>query len=237
MLLRITLLALFGAGCSSSPSGAGALPEDPAQAFATIEARLLAAPTILCVSRISAEGALTADLVCSHALGEGGRARIQASGTFEGRPVELSLVCDGQRMLLSTPEGTQELAAPRELRAGLVLGFTRMGWLHNLARLSQGQAPDATDGSIETFTRPLDLAGGEPLSVDGRPRRTLTFGVEVGGEPRALAVLWVDCENGLPIERWQRVRFPDGEMRVVEAYDRIALGAELGALAVEPGGQ
>ncbi len=233
--LFLSVFALLAAGCNSFPASSPALPEDPARAFAAVEAQLLEAPTILCVSRIRAEGALSAELVCSHALGEGGRARIRASGTFQGRPVELSLVCDGARMRLTTPEGTRDLDAPSDLRAGLVLGLTRMGWLHNVALLFEGEPPDATDGSIRTFTRALDIRGGESLEIDGRARRALTFGVEVGGAPRAKAVLWVDLESGFPIERWQRVQFPEGEMRVLEAYDRIALGAELGALAVQPG--
>ena len=213
-------------------AGSGAVASDPGQAFAQLEARLLEAPAVLAVSQLTSEGAFEADLRSEHLITSDGRGRVKAVGTFGGRPVDVLLEFDGQRMTLTSTQGTRELPQPSDLRGGLLLGLTRMGWLHNVAMLTAGAAPDATDGSVREFTRPVGLRAGETLEDEGRPRRALTFGVEVKGELAASAVLWLDLETGRPLERWQKVSFPEGEMRVIETYEVLDLDPDLQALGL-----
>jgi len=208
------------------------VPDDPSAAFAQLEQRLLAAPAVLSISHLSAEGAFGADLRSEHLITRSGRGRVRAVGTFGGQAVDVRLEFDGERMTLTTAQGTRELPQPADLRGGLLLGMTRMGWLHNVAMLAAGAPPDATDGSVREFTRALDVLGGEPLEVDGRLRRALSFGVEVKGELAATAVLWLDLETGRPLERWQKVTFPEGEMQVVETYEVLDLDPDLQALGL-----
>ena len=228
-LTLLAVTALVALSCSSPNQGA--LPRNARSAFGALEERLLDAINMRCDSRLTAEGAVTADLICRHEIGAGGRARVRATGEFMGERVDFVLYADGERMRLSSRGEGFELDQPEDLRGGLVHGLTRMGWLHNVAALAMGGQPDATDGSASEFARALDLAGGDDLELGGRDRRALTFSIEVHGEPAGTAVLWLDVESGLPLERWQRVEFPGGEMRVVEVYERFELdlpGSELG---------
>ena len=217
----VAALALACAACSSP----GALPADPSDAFESLEGRLLAAPVVQSESLLVAEGALTAKLRSVHTVTDEGVITVVATGTFGGVPIDLRLVSDGKRMRVTTPDGTRERELPADLRGGLLLGLTRMGWMHNVAMLAAGGWPDATDGKVDDFTRAVNVLGGERLEVDGRERRALTFGVEVRGSVAATAVLWLDCETGLPLERWQKVQLPQGEMHVVETYETFELGA------------
>lgn len=219
--LSITLaaLALAGAGCSS-PS---AVPKDPEEAFATLEQRLLEAPQVNCESHLVAEGAVAADLRALHILGRDGWGHVEVTGTMLGKPVDARFAYSGDVVTFTSADERRELPMPADLRGGLLLGLTRMGWMHNVAMLVMGGWPDATDGKVDDFTRAVHVLGGEQLEVDGRERRALTFGVEVRGQVAATAVLWLDCETGLPLERWQKVQTPKGEMRVVETYERFDL--------------
>lgn len=228
VLALSALLTVLAISCSSP--GRGALPRDARAAFASLEQRLVAARSLSCDSRLTAEGAVTADLLCRHELGAGDRARIRVQGDFMGQPVDLVFFADGERMVLRSDGAERELEQPVDLAGGLLHGLARMGWLHNVAVLIAGGEPEATDGSARRFARAVDLAAGDDLELGGRDRRALTFGIEVGGEPAGKAVLWVDVESGLPLERWQRVEFPGGEMRVVEVYERFELDAQLGEL-------
>jgi hypothetical protein len=47
--------------------------------------------------------------------------------------------------------------APAGLTEALVLGFTRMGILHNLARLTRGAAPDHADGGVREWVEVRDV--------------------------------------------------------------------------------
>ena len=225
---RSLVLALALCVACSSP---GAVSQDPEEAFAALEARLLEAPAVLSVSHLVAEGEVTADLRTEHVITRAGTGRVKVVGTFAEQRVDVTLSFDGEHLELAGTAGTRALPQPADMHGGLLLGLTRMGWLHNVAMLAAGGQPDATDGSVREFTRAVRVLGGEVLEVDGRERRALTFGVEVRGQIAATAVLWLDLETGLPLERWQKVSFPDGEMRVVETYEVFQLDPDLEALA------
>jgi len=228
--LRPLALALaLCAACAGTP----AVPDDPQEAFAALEQRLLEAPAVLAISQLSSEGIFEADLRSEHLVTRDGRGHVRVVGSFGEQAVDLQLRFDGERMELSGSAGTRSFPQPADVPAGLLLGLTRMGWLHNVARLVAGGQPDATDGSVREFARAVRVLGGEPLEVDGRERRALTFGVELRGQLAGTAVLWLDLASGLPLERWQKVAFGEGEMRVVETYEVFELDPDLDAL--QPG--
>jgi len=219
--LAVAALALSSVSCASSKEG----PREAKKDFAALEKRLLEAPVVHSTSHLVAEGAVTANVVCVHTLARDGHSLIKIQGTLSGKAVDMTFVADGGTMTVTGSEGQRELAEPADLRGGLLLGLTRMGWLHNVAMLAAGGWPDATDGKIDDFVRAVDVMTGDEYEEeeDGRAKRALTFGIEVKGQSVATAVLWIDCESGVPIERWQRVRMPGGEMRVVETYETFTL--------------
>ena len=222
-LVLPALAVLLAAACSSTKQTG---PREAQADFEELEERLLDAPAVRSTSHLTAEGALTADVRCVHGVTRKGDAFLQAKGTLAGQPVDWTFVSNGKRMTITGPSGKRESETPSDLRAGLLLGLTRMGWLHNVAMLSAGGWPDATDGKIDDFVRAVNVMTGDELEEDGRTKRALTFGIEVRGQVAATAILWIDSKTGVPIERWQKVQLPNGQMNVVETYETFSLDFE-----------
>lgn len=211
---------------STGPApGQAAAPSGDAEAlFADLEARLLAAESVRLHAVITSEGAIESALSGDVVVGGPRQASLSFAGTFSGRLVRPHLICDGSILRAGDRAEPFAEAAPEALAEGLLLGLTRMGLLHNLARLSEGEPPDRTDGTAREWVTVSDLALGEEQELDGVRARPLTFAIAVAGRPVADAALWLDPETGLPRQRWQTVRFEEGEMRVVERYGRFELG-------------
>lgn len=98
----------------------------------------------------------------------------------------------------------------------MLIGLTRMGILHNLARLIAEAAPDHADSGVREWATVDDFA------ADPEDPAALSFAITVAGTPAATARLQLDAA-GLPLLRQQTVRFPGGEMRVTERYSAVAI--------------
>lgn len=219
-LPALTMLLASAAACSDSSSGreAGSAPARAAdEAFGSAESRLMEAREVQVDFVVTATGFLEAHLTGRMVLGEGGRARLEAQGTWGGEDASLLLVSNGDRMRLSNGTDTTETATPPELKEALVVGLTRMGVLHNLARLTELAAPDHADGDVRGWVQARNIHRGERGSVD--------FDVQVDGETTGSAVLFLAPGVELPGERRQTVQFPQGEMRVTEVYGAVSTGA------------
>lgn len=193
-------------------------PTEEAPALvAGLEELLLRDTGVIVPFKVEAEGALEVALEGSMQLAPGGRARLDAEGTFGGEPVSALLVSDGRRMIWVDNGERHEGPTPSHLREGLVLGLSRMGILHNLARLVAGSPPDATDGSAGAWVQMVGPAhaGSDPSEPTGVG---VHFGIVVGGVPAGEATLWMDPETGVPLLRRQEVSFPGGSMQVTERY-------------------
>lgn len=144
------------------------------------------------------EGTLTID---------GDRITLATTGSFDGAPVVATMrVVDG-RLLGGTHQRRFDEPVPRDLRAAILIGFTRMGLLHNLARLTAGRIPDRPDGAVRDWVAVEGVGWAEAF----------TFDIRVDGQAAGEAKLWLD-DRGLPRERRQTVRFPGGAMHVHELY-------------------
>ena len=186
----------------------GARPEPPGSRLAAVEAALLGPEPRELAFRVRAEGAVEVEASGTMLFGTGGRSRFEVTGSFQGQPVEVLRVCDGdvcggRRAGAVMPVRPQE----RGLRRAWVLGLTRMGILHNVAVATAGDPPDHP-GDIDAWVQAEN-----ETHADGR----LAFDVVVDGERSARAELTLDA-GGAPSRREQSVAFPTGEMRVVETY-------------------
>jgi hypothetical protein len=183
--------------------------------FADLERRLLDADSLDFEFDITAEGAFAAAL-SGRLKAEGALADLDARGTFGGTPVALSLTADGQQLSGGNAARTFSAARPADLKPALILGLTRMGLLHNLARLTAAVAPDRADGGVREWVdvRELDFS----TDVDDAREIGLTFAIHVSGQKTAQATLVLDRISGLPRLRTQQVSFPGGTMNVVERY-------------------
>jgi hypothetical protein len=221
LLLLLVLSTQVGCGparsdIATTPAPAPAVEStDPALAFQALEARLLRGEADRASFRITASGALTGALdgvlVVS---GEAGLS-LDAVGTFGGQEVALHLrVADGEMTGGNGSEAFREPAPARVLEA-VIIGLTRMGLMHNLARLVAGRPPDHAAGGVADWVQVEDVAW-IPVAEDS-PGPGIGFGIVVAGQRAADAELYLDA-SALPLRRLQTVRFPGGEMRVLEEY-------------------
>lgn len=210
--LPIMLSAGILAACSSGRSGTAAR-------FYDLEERLLRAEPLRLRYTITAEGAFAASLSGTLHLAEGSQADLSATGTFGGAPVRLHLRSDGRRMDGGSEERTFAAEASPHLREALIIGLTRMGLLHNLARLTAGAPPDHAAGGVQEWVQVGEVSGGDERAAEQPEQMELRFLIFVSGERSAEATLGIDRRSGLPARREQVVDFPTGTMRVVEEYE------------------
>lgn len=200
------------------PNEAAPPPETgAAELLGLLEDRLLRDTGVRIPFHIVAEGAFAADLEGTLMLAPGNRLWLECRGTFGADRVDAQLLSDGVRIVRTLNGVSEEEGVPSHLRDGVVLGLTRMGLLHNLARLVSGAFPEATDGSAAGWVQAMDPvhAGADP---EVPTAVAVGFGIRVGGEPSGDATLWLDPVSDVPLLRRQVVRFPGGEMRVTERY-------------------
>lgn len=190
----------------------------PAQEFEVLfrdaEARLVEADTVSLDFEVTAEGAVAASLEGSLRRAGDRDLELRATGTFAGQEVDLHLTVEGETMTWGNGDASSEGPVPDELWPALAVGLTRMGILHNLARLVGGAPPDHADGGVGDWVVVDEFRSGSPF-----PERVpaSAFSLTVAGVPSGLAVLVFD-DDGLPLERHQWVDFPQGQMRVTERY-------------------
>lgn len=215
--LAASLLALAGAAASAQDA-------EPAALMAQLESRLLAARHVVIEATITAEGAVPARLKGRSDLRAGNRASASYAGEFAGKPADLTLAADGYTLRARGGAREREERVGPESNRALLLGLTRMGLLHNLARLTGAQGPDRAHGGVEQW---LTLDSYRPITYaqEGELAGLMSFGFEVvvAGTPSASARLWLDPASGLPRRRQQTVRFAQGEMTVIEDYTRFVV--------------
>lgn len=208
---------LFALGCGSTGkeehNNTGTSPGD---VFNGLEKRLLQAQAIELSFQIAAEGAFEADLRGRLEISETKEVRLNATGEFGGEPVELLLVTEGDQLKFSNGTKTLTSLQPAGLEEALLIGLTRMGILHNLARLTGPAPPDHAEGDVQEWVTVGSFA------KDGADSAAISFDLTVAGEPSGSASLRIDSQ-GQPILRTQTVEFPTGEMRVLERYSAVTI--------------
>ncbi len=217
----LVILALWLAGCASSQ------PPWPTEADAVLpalEARLLNAPTLRVDHTVASVGAFPSTLVGTFSLGVQDRVILIANGSFGPAPQRLVLANDEEGLRgMHADSVVFQAETPPALRAALVVGMTRMGLLHNLARLTSATPPDHAEGGVAEWVTTHDAAWGARRTIDGRVTQALHFAIRVSGTEAGNATLWLDTKTGLPVRREQVVHFPSGTMTVTENYRQWSL--------------
>lgn len=191
-----------------------------AEVFAQLETRLLRANSLSLDFHITAEGALAADLQGMLRVGSAAPRRhnmlLSVWGEFAGQQVSAVLSAGDAGMSLGGGDVLMGEPRPEHLAEAVLIGLTRMGILHNLARLLADAAPDHADGGVREWVTVGDFA------ADQEDPAAFSFAITVAGTPAATARLQLD-DAGLPRLRQQTVVFPGGEMRVTERYSAVAI--------------
>ena len=205
-----------------APLPALAAGEDPAELIAQLEARMLAAQRVVIEAQIESSGAVASRLRGRSEILERNRARLTYAGEFAGRATELGLRSDGRALELRSGGQHSELPAPAQSNRALLVGFLRMGLLHNLARLTELKAPDHAEGGVDQWVT-LDSFRPTTFAQSGELEGLMAFSFDlvVDGEDSATVRIWLDPVSNLPRRRELIVRFARGEMRVVETYTRF----------------
>jgi len=213
-MMSALILGFLVAGCTP--------PSDerppPAAIMSDIETQFLEADRVEMDFHVTAEGAFQADIAGKLELNADG-AHLSGTGTFGPDSVDLWLESYGTGYIYGNGPQRTSAPVPPHLREALVIGLTRMGVLHNLARLTAGQPPDHADGGAPEWVV-LDQFSWEKMEEDGTA--AMTFALAVEGQPSGTALLELGSD-GLPLERRQTVEFPGGQMIVVERYQRLVI--------------
>lgn len=217
---RVLLLAAVAlTSCSAADSGASRAAEpdiDPEAVFRGLESRLLDARRVHLDFEITAEGAVEVALTGRLEIDSGDDVRLSAAGSFAGQAVDVALEREGRSYVFGNAPDRAEAPVPPQLSTALLVGMTRMGLLHNLARLTADAPPDHADGGVESWVVVDDF------TVDAEDPTVVGFQITVAGQPSGSATLTLDGE-GRPIVRHQTVNFPQGEMRVEERYSNVVI--------------
>jgi hypothetical protein len=210
-------LLLVVAGCTSAPA-AGPAPAsaDPAAELSALEDRLLNAGTVKMSFGVTAEGVFEAELRGGLAIKPDGGIQLTGAGQFGGQAVNVLLWSEAGQCSFGDAGNPSTAPRPAALEEALLIGFTRMGILHNIARLTSARLPDRADGGVREWV----VVG--PFTGDPENPAVMSFDMTVDGEAVGSASLEVD-EQGRPVIRRQTVRFPEGEMRVVEWYSGVTI--------------
>jgi hypothetical protein len=189
--------------------------ESAEDALRQVEADLMAADGRTVEFEVVSEGAFSAALEGRLNLATGEELSLEATGTFGPDPATPWVRGTGGRMLWGNGDAAHEAELPPALREAVVIGLVRMGVLHNLARLLSGAPPDHADGTVRSWVETEEVRWVPATPDDGA--RGIAFGILVSGARTADATVWLDADGRL-VGREQVVRFPGGEMRVVERY-------------------
>jgi hypothetical protein len=194
-------------------------PEASEAAFGRLERRLLEADRVRVDYHVAATGVVEAEIRGELTVAASGAIEMTAAGSFAGQPVDLALRTDGSRYVYGKASEPVEAARPPRLREALIIGLTRMGILHNVARLSGNAPPDHADGGVAEWVEV------ENFGIDPQEDGAVVFGIRVADTTVGSATLLVG-PDGLPRLRRQAVRFPEGVMEVVERYSAFEAVAQ-----------
>lgn len=203
LIATISLVVVLG--CSSVEQK----DLSPRQVFDRMEGSLLRQDRVRFT--VSSEGIFSSSFEgwISH---EGGELAMVADGLWANDPVMVSAETSRDLLVLNTPTQVERIEREPFLATAVFVGISRMGVLHNLARLVAGKGPDRADGSVRQWVeaRNIQFAG------DGM--RAIKFEIWVSGQKSGTATMQIDPETFLPTRRDQTVEFPSGTMNVVETY-------------------
>ncbi len=210
LVCLVVVLLACGSGGEQMES-----PTEPARRLEELERRLLAADTVRFAYRVTAQGAVDAELAGNVSM-VGDRIDVTGAGQFAGQPVEMFVRKDDEGCEFGNGTTHQSLPAPGEIRQALLIGFTRMGILHNLVRLTGAAPPDHADGGVREWVTV------DSVTIDPTDSAAISFSLTVAGNRSGSASLAIGGA-GLPVTRRQTVRFSSGEMRVEEHYSAVTI--------------
>lgn len=201
----------------------------PEKVISAMEASLLKIKNRKLKFRTEATGAIAATFEGEVIFKKGNVIDYRTAGKFLGKEHKLFLLSDGARLRGGSEAKPFESACPAELRSGILIGMSRMGLMHNIARLSGNQPPERTDGTVTKWLgivepkfakdhAPDTPQAGAELKHNDKKLMVVFFKLSVDGKNTGDVELWIDTKTNLPSYRAITVHFPQGDMFVTEKY-------------------
>ncbi|MFT4863131.1 MAG: hypothetical protein ACI95C_002359 [Pseudohongiellaceae bacterium] len=178
-----------------------------------LEARLLNAPQVSLAFTIKATGAVEANLEGTLAIRGKETIEFTVTGNFAGEELDMIIMTSATELEFGAKDAPRTIAIPAALRESVLIGLTRMGILHNIARLTGGNPPDHGEGGVQDWVKVSS-------AIKSPDARSLTFDIVVDGQPAGSAALRLD-PFGMVVNRQQTVEFPQGAMEVEEDYFNV----------------
>ncbi len=203
----------------------------PEKVLSAMEANLLKIKNRKLKFRAEATGAIAAVFEGEVIFKKGNVIDYRTGGKFSGKEHKLFLLSDGAKLRGGSESKPFESACPAGLRSGILIGMSRMGLMHNIARLAANQPPERTDGTVFKWLEVGDAKfakdhaldtpqAGAELKHQDKKLMVVFYKLAVDGSQNAANVeLWIDTKSNLPAYRAITVHFPKGDMFVTEKYE------------------
>jgi hypothetical protein len=119
--------------------------------FSDLENKLLRSRLIHLECQVSSTGANVVDFSGQVDIKKNRVVELSFFGRFDGRQTDPILNSDGRRLSGGSTKEQFDLPAEPALAEALIIGFTRMGILHNLASFSSGAMPEKAGGGARDW--------------------------------------------------------------------------------------
>ena len=221
---------LLTAGCTGEGARPRTLPGseallaaleegEPAEAFRLMEEGLMEMEDLRMSYTVESTGAFPSHLTGVLDLRAAADTLLTARGSFGGEGMDMMILAQGDSLICRSGAQQTTVSMPPHVREALVIGLTRMGILHNLARLTAAQPPDHGEGGVREWVEAVDVRTPTvPPQEGASSSRSFRFGIRASGQESGNAVLMINATSALPRMRMQEVRFPGGMMTVREEY-------------------
>jgi hypothetical protein len=191
----------------------------PAERLAFSEAALESARGASAAFEVDVTGSTPVKLSGTLSLVDQNALALTAEGDFAGDHVLLELDSRSGDVNRSVTKGAS-VSANRDPPAGalteaVVLGLTRMGLWHTLARLARDEG---VEGGAGDRVKAVDVKEGGPDEVGGEACHRVAFSIEVDGLRRGDASVCLSDATALPLHRRQTMHFDSGVTTVTETY-------------------
>lgn len=217
-LVLASVGSLVGCGEKPPPTQAKSAeaPIDASAMLLDVEQRLLTSTGLRVVVESDATGSVEAHMKTTLTLAPTDKVRLESEGTFGKSAMKLVLVSDGLVMRRVKNGEPSEAVPSTGLRRQMLTELVRMGLLHDVAELAEGEYPTHLV-DYDTWVVAHDASVGPIDPTFEPPARPIGFLVRVSGTETGDCALHVD-KTMRPVQRLQIVHFPKGDMRVKETY-------------------
>jgi outer membrane lipoprotein-sorting protein len=159
-------------------------------------------------------------------LGENNKARIEAKGTWDGKPVEMLVVSDGSKMIAKGPGGSSPM--PRDTPRGsgeLIRGtIARAGVFAGLFYTPQ----ERKEPTLDELFQLSEFRVGNREKRGAREVLVIEHKIAFrGAKELGMITIWVDSKASLPEKRAFTINDSAHKVAVMEVYEGVVIDGKV----------